>query len=198
MKKLFILLLTLVSMSVSAQEAVQYFNAGNPIEFMGQKYFFVWSSRPYDFYIMQEYLPVGQDFDTYKDMFTASVMFYGESPFDSHKALEMKVAELEERKKTDPFCDYVVADVDGAKVLDFTVSDATGKDKKPTVVETDVHYYRDAEIGGIKACVLSYYSHRSYGKDIKKSLKEFPKQCDDWNRQIVALELTPEVKLKKK
>lgn len=52
--------------------------------------------------------------------------------------------------------------------------------------------------GGNKACVLSYYSHRSYGKDIKKSLKEFPKQCDDWNRQIVALALTPEVKLKKK
>lgn len=198
MKRATFLFIALISFFVTmrAQEAVQYFNAGNPIEFMGQKYFFVWSSRPYEFYMLQEYLPAGQEFETYKDMFTVSVMFYGDAPFSAAKSLEMKVSELEERKKTDPMCSYVVSEVDGVKVLDFTVSDADDKNVKPNCLEIDVHYYKDVEFNGVKASLLLYYSHRSYGKNIKKSLKEFPKQCEDWNKQIVTLGITPQFKFK--
>lgn len=127
-------------------------------------------------------------------MFTISVVFCGDTPFDAAKALDMKVSELEERKKTDLMCRYVVAEVDGVKVLDFTVSDADGKDAMPSRLETDIHYYKDVEYNGIKASLLLYYSHRSYGKDIKKSFKDFPEQCEECNKQIVSLDVMTQFK----
>ena len=107
---LFFLSLCLAAVSwASAETAVQYFDAGNPITYCGEKFHLAWSTRPYDFYILQEYLPEGETLDNYTQMFTVSVIFYGDAPYNSAKAIDMKIAELTERKKTDKICNWVVA-----------------------------------------------------------------------------------------
>lgn len=78
------------------ETATQYFNVGNPIKFEDTDYYFAWSSRPYDFYMLQEYLPEGETFEHYNQMFTVSVMFVGDAPMKADKAVEFKIAELEE------------------------------------------------------------------------------------------------------
>lgn len=98
---LFFLSLCLAAVSwASAETVVQYFDAGNPITYCGEKFHLAWSTRPYDFYILQEYLPEGETLDNYTQMFTVSVIFYGDAPYNSAKAIDMKIAELTERKKT--------------------------------------------------------------------------------------------------
>lgn len=143
--------------NTEGESAVQYFNVGNPIEFGGEKYYFAWSARPYDFYMLQEYLPKGQRFEDYTKMFTVSVMFTGDAPMNAAKAVEYKIAELDEMKKTDPVCNYLVAEKDGEYIVDFIVSKSDGKGKLE-FVEVDIHYYRDIKINGINANYLLFYS----------------------------------------
>lgn len=160
------------------ETATQYFNVGNPIKFEDTDYYFAWSSRPYDFYMLQEYLPEGETFEHYNQMFTVSVMFVGDAPMKADKAVEFKIAELEEVKKTDPMCNYLAYENDGDYLLDFIVSKSDDKGKLE-FVEVDIHYYRDIEINGIKAVYLLFYSCRAYGDDIKPFLKSLPDKRDN-------------------
>jgi len=207
MKKSIILclLLTLIAVGVananivnnkSVETVTQYFDVGNPINFGGEQYYFAWSSRPYDFYMLQEYLPAGETFENYNQMFTVSVMFYGDSPFNSAKAVEYKIAELEETKKTDPVCNYNVLENNGEYILDFIVSKS---DDKGTLefVEVDIHYYKDITINGIKASYLLFYSKRAYGDDIMPFIESIPSQREKWYKDIMSLNITPKFQFKK-
>ncbi len=178
------------------ETATQYFNVGNPIKFEDTDYYFAWSSRPYDFYMLQEYLPEGETFEHYNQMFTVSVMFVGDAPMKADKAVEFKIAELEEVKKTDPMCNYLAYENDGDYLLDFIVSKSDDKGKLE-FVEVDIHYYRDIEINGIKAVYLLFYSCRAYGDDIKPFLKSLPDKRDKWHEDITSLKIMPEFKFKK-
>lgn len=192
---LFFLSLCLVAMPwASAETVVQYFDAGNPITYCGEKFHLAWSTRPYDFYILQEYLPEGETLDNYTQMFTVSVIFYGDAPYNSAKAIDMKIAELTERKKTDKICNWVVAENDGEKILDFIVSD--GKDGRLDCVEADIHYYRDLVIGGRKASVLLFYSRRAYGDDILPFIESIPSQREKWYQGMTDLRLVPKFQFK--
>jgi len=172
-----------------------YFDVGNPVKFGGEDYYLAWSSRPYDFYVIQEYLPKGEAFENYTRMFTVCVMFVGDAPFDSTKAVELKIAELEETKKTDPVCNYLVAENDGEYILDFIVSKSDDKGDLE-FVEADIHYYRDIEINGIKANYLLFYSCRAYGDDIKPFMESIPGQREKWYRDITGLDIMPKFRFK--
>ena len=180
----------------NTETATQYFNVGNPVKFGGSEYYFAWSSRPYDFYMIQEYLPKGESFENYKQMFTASVMFVGDAPMKADKAVEYKIAELEEVKKTDKICNYLAYENNGEYLLDFIVSKSDDKGKLE-FVEVDIHYYRDIEINGIKAVYLLFYSCRAYGDDIKPFLKSLPEKRDKWHEDITSLKIMPEFNFKK-
>lgn len=196
MKKLLLFLSLALSALplLRAETAVQYFDAGNPITYCGEKFYFAWSSRPYDFYILQEYLPAGETLDNYTSMFTVSVIFYGDTPYNSDKAIEMKIAELAERKKSDKVCNWLVAENDGEKILDFIVSDSKGG--KLDCVEADIHYYRDVEIDGRKASVLLFYSRRAYGDDIIPFMESIPSQRERWYNGMTDLRLIPKFRFK--
>lgn len=186
-----------ISKQAEQESMPQYFNAGNPIKFNEENYYFAWSSRPYDFYMLQEYLPKGQKFEDYTRMFTVSVIFYGNAPFNSAKAVEMKVAELEETKKKDPVCNYNVLENNGNYILDFIVSKSDDKGNLE-FVEVDIHYYRDMTLDGNKASCLLFYSHRAYGDDIMPFLESLPNLRDKWYQEITNLNITPEFKFKNK
>lgn len=178
-----------------ADEVAMYFDAGNPIRFGGDDYYLAWSSRPYDFYVIQEYLPEGEAFENYTKMFTVSVMFTGDAPFDYSKAVEYKIAEIEEMKKNDPVCNYLVAENDGKYILDFIVSKADDKGKLE-FVEVDIHYYQDIEIEGKKANYLLFYSCRAYGDDIIPFMKSIPERREKWYDDISRLGIMPKFKFK--
>lgn len=177
-------------------KVTQYFDVGNPITFGNDKFYLAWSSRPYDFYMLQEYLPQGESFETYSQMFTASVMFYGNAPFNSTKAVEYKIAELEEIKKTDDVCNYTVLENNGEYLLDFIVS-KTGDDGQLEFVEVDIHYYRDIVVNGTNANYLLFYSIRAYGDDIMPFLESIPSRREQWYHDLTTLNLTPSFQFSK-
>ena len=117
----------------------------------------------------------------------SSLDLYGDAPYNSEVAVQAKINELEERKKTDKVCRYIIAKNDGEYIVDFIVSDS--KDEKLNFVEADIHYYKDVTINGIKANVLYFYSRRAYGDDIIPFMKSIPSLRNEWYENITKLPL---------
>ena len=90
------------------------------------------------------------------------------------KKIDAKIAELEQRKKTDPVTNYLVAENNGEYILEFIVGDSS--DGKMNIVEVDVHYYKQMTINGRNASVLSFYSGRAYGDDIMQFIQSIPQK----------------------
>ena len=188
MKKVVIsIIISLLScLSLSSQSATEYFNVGNPIKYCGTKYSLVWSAQPQENYFVQEYLPKGETLEHYNQMFTVSVIFWDRTPLE---AVQAKVAELEERKKSDPITKYMVAENNGDYILEFLVGDSSNG--KMNTVEVDVHYYRQMTINGKKASVLCFYSGRAYGDDILPFIQSIPEKRNAWYEGMSNLKLNP-------
>lgn len=172
-----------------AEKPQEFFSAGNPIKYCGEKYYLAWSDHPQDIYYCQEYLPKGESLEKYNSMFTVSVIFWDREPLDAIKA---KIAELEERKKTDKITNYVLAENDGEYMLEFIVSDSSNG--KLNCVEVDIHYYRQLTIQGKKASVLCFYSARAYNDDILPFMESIPAHREKWYEAMVKLNITPKFK----
>ena len=166
-----IIISLLSCLSLSAQTVTEYFNVGNPIKFCDTDYYLSWSAHLQEIYYIQEYLPKGETFERYTQMFTVSVIFGDKTPAE---AVQAKIAELEQQKQTDPVINYWVAENDGKYILDFVVSDSS--DGKLNFVEFDLHYYQQLTINGKKASVLSFYSSRAYGDDIIPFIQSIPEK----------------------
>lgn len=187
MKKILSLISSLaVCLSASAQAVTEYFNAGNPIEYCGTKYSLAWSAQQQNIYFIQEYLPEGETFEHYNQMFTVSVIFWNRTPLE---AVQAKIAELEQRKKDDPVIHYMVAENNGDYILEFIVSDSDNGNL--SFVEVDVHHYKQMTINGKKASVLSFYSCRAYGDNIEPFMKSIPEKRDAWYEGLSNLKLKP-------
>lgn len=176
----------LVCLNMSAQSAVEYFEAGNPINYCGTDYHLAWSVRPIENYYVQEYLPEGETLERYNQMFTVAVVFCDLTPLDAVKA---KIAELDQRKQSDPIVNYMVAENNGEYILEFIVSDS--RDGEMNTVEVDVHHYKQMTINGRKASVLGFYSSRAYGDDIKPFIQSIPDKRNTWYEGMNTLKLNP-------
>lgn len=181
----------LCCLGLNAQIFSEYFNVGNPIKYCGTEFSFVWSAQPQENYFVQEYLPKGESLERYNQMFTVSVIFWDRTPLESVKA---KIAELEERKKTDPITNYLVAENNGEYILEFIVGDSSNG--KMNIVEVDVHYYKQMTINGRNASVLSFYSCRAYGDDIKSFIQSIPKKRNGWYEGMSNLIINPKFPMK--
>ena len=186
MKAIIILITSMLCcLGVSAQTVTEYFDVGNPIKYCGTKYSLVWSARPQENYYVQEYLPKGESLEHYNQMFTVSVIFGDITPLE---AVQAKIAELEQRKKTDPVTNYLVAENNGEYILEFIVGDSS--DGKMNIVEVDVHY-KQMTINGRNASVLSFYSGRAYGDDIMQFIQSIPQKRNAWYEGMSNLKLNP-------
>ena len=187
MKAIIILITSMLCcLGVSAQTVTEYFDVGNPIKYCGTKYSLVWSARPQENYYVQEYLPKGESLEHYNQMFTVSVIFGDITPLE---AVQAKIAELEQRKKTDPVTNYLVAENNGEYILEFIVGDSS--DGKMNIVEVDVHYYKQMTINGRNASVLSFYSGRAYGDAIMQFIQSIPQKRNAWYEGMSNLKLNP-------
>lgn len=190
MKCIFSLLVFLFScLNAFSQSATEYFSVGNPINYCGTEYFLSWSSHPQENYYIQEYLPKGESLDHYNEMFTVSIIFWDRTP---KEAVEAKIAELEQRKKTDPVTNYMVAEKDGEYILEFIVSDTDIKKDKINIAEVDLHHYKQMKINGRNASVLSFYSSRAYGDDILPFIASIPTKRNAWYEGMTKLNLNPQ------
>lgn len=190
MKCIFSLFVFLFScLNVFSQSATEYFSVGNPINYCGTEYFLSWSSHPQENYYIQEYLPKGESLDHYNEMFTVSIIFWDRTP---KEAVEAKIAELEQRKKTDPVTNYLVAEKNGEYILEFIVSDTDIKKDKINIAEVDLHHYKQMKINGRNASVLSFYSSRAYGDDILPFIASIPAKRDVWYEGMTKLNLNPQ------
>ncbi len=185
-KVLFLLFALFGWLGAFGQSATEYFSVGNPIDYCGTDYYLVWSSHPQENYYLQEYLPKGESLDHYNQMFTVSVLFLDRTPLE---AVTAKVAELEERKKTDPVTNYSVAKNGDEYILEFIVSDT--KNDEIHTVEVDIHYYKQMTINGKKASVLSFYSGRAYEDDIIPFIKSIPEKRNAWYEGMTKLNPSP-------
>ena len=187
MKVVLSIIISLLScLSLSAQSAMEYFNVGNPIKYCGTKYSLVWSAQPQENYFVQEYLPKGETLEHYNQMFTVSVIFWDRTPLE---AIQAKIAELEERKKSDPITKYMVAENNGDYILEFLVGDSSNG--KMNTIEVDVHYYKQMTINGRNASVLFFYSSRAYGDDILPFIQSIPEKRNAWYEGMSNLKLNP-------
>lgn len=193
MRRIVAFLIVLVSaiMPLTAEDYRELFSVGNPIDYCGEKFYFAYSVTPRYGYYLQEYLPEGQSFDDFKQMFSVAIIFGNETP---EAFVANKIAELEERKKTDPVINYIAMQKDDNHVLDFIVSQGDGE--KVNVVEENVYCYRQVTIGGRQAVMLCFLSDRAYGDDILPFIKDIPNHWVERFEGMAKLRLSPEMIMK--
>lgn len=191
------LILTIAAISVARagvtdkniEKAVDYIGVKGPVEFCGQEFYLAWSSHPMETYYLQEYLPKGETLERYNEMLTLSVLIWDKTP---REAAYAKAEELEQRKKTDKVCQYMVAENDGEYIVDFIVSDSNGDTLD--CVEADVHHYRQITVNGRKATMLTFYSRRAYGDDILPFMQTIPTLRPQWYDALSRLNIKPHIK----
>ena len=87
----------------------------------------------------------------------------------------------------------MVAQKKGEYVLDFLVSDCN-KNVNPdsfSMVEVDIHHYKQMTINGRKASVLVFYSGRAYDDDIIPFIQSIPEKRPAWYEGIYNLNIKP-------
>ena len=185
----FILMMTCV-MAFSQEEIVDYLHVGKTLKFQGKKFELKWSQHPMEVYYLQEWLPKGETFDNYEQMLSVSLAF--SEALTVQYAVEAKIQELEERKKSDKCCNYLVYENDGEYLIDFLVSD--GADGKLNCVEVDIHHYKPVTVNGKKAIQLNFYSRRAYGDDIIPFLESLKDKKDDWIKELTQMKIVCKMK----
>lgn len=161
-------LLAQVAITVpAAAQVTDYLGAPVPIEFDGRSYELAWSSRPAENYIKQEYVPSGQNVETYAQMLLVEVVTGNVKVMD---AVQNQIQSLNQRKANDPLVNMSMIrnESTGEVLLDFIVStkDANGD----YIVEWNAYRYAPYNGASGKAGVLLYaISHRAYGNENAKT-----------------------------
>jgi hypothetical protein len=161
-------LLVVAIMAVpAAAEVTEYIGVPGPIEFAGKSYELAWSSQPADNYIKQEYVPSGQNVETYAQMLLVEVVTGKIKVMD---AVRSHVDMLNKRKGSDPLVNMSVIEnkATGEALLDFIVSSKNAKGEY--IVEWNAYRYAPYSDASNEAGVLLYaISHRAYGTENAKS-----------------------------
>jgi hypothetical protein len=120
------LLVVAIMAAHAAAEVADYIGVPGPIEFAGKSYELAWSSQPADNYVKQEYVPSGQNVETYAQMLLVEVVTGKTKVID---AVRSQVDMLNRRKGSDPLVNMSVIEnkATGEALLDFIVSSKNAK-----------------------------------------------------------------------
>ena len=185
-----LILILACAMAFAQDEVVDYLHVGKTLKFQDKKFELKWCQHPIEAFYLQEWLPKGETFDNYEQMLSVSLSF--SETLSVKFFVDAKVKELEERKKSDKFCNYLVYENDGEYIIDFLVSD--GADGMLNVVEADIHHYKPVVIDGKKAIQLNFYSRRAYGDDIIPFLESLKEKKVDWIKELTQMKIVCKVK----
>ena len=173
-KFLFIFSVLFMSFTMSKDNPIDRIGVTGPLMFNQVSYNLAWSDRPRDTYYIQEYLPEGENVNSFSQMLTIHLF---DVDITIEDAVKKKINELENRIKTDYTCNYeVYKSRDGKEIIiDFTIVEI--ENNEMTIAEFNIYRYRNIELGNNKNGLLVYaYSQRSYGEkitDFYKSLKTY-------------------------
>jgi hypothetical protein len=155
-------------------EVKDYLNIPGPLSFNGTNYNISWSAHPTAAYYKQEYLEKGEDANRFNKMVMMEAVL--SSTLQPKDAVAAKMAELDQRKKTDALVNYQTI-TNAAKteyIFDFLLSD--GPASAPNIVEWNAYRYKIfTDKSGHKGIMLFAISMRAYGDKVKpflNSLKE--------------------------
>jgi len=139
-----------------------------PLEFNSTTFDLAWSDKPRENYYIQEYLPSGESPESFNQMMSVH-LFLTDLTVD--KMVSKKIGELEDRKKSDPLCNYSsFKSPDGNEIIvDFVLSE--DKEGQIPIIEFNAYRYKISDTGnGSKGIIIYAYSKRSYGDDIDSFL----------------------------
>ena len=108
-----------------------------PIVFEDVEFGLAWTSNPEPTYFKQEYLPEGEELESYEQMFLIDVLTEGATP---EQAAGQMAAALEQRKADDPVVNFelIANEATGEYIIDFILSDSsTGI----TIIEWNAYRY---------------------------------------------------------
>lgn len=176
-----------LSFTMISDSPVDRLGVKGPLQFNKSKYELVWSDKPNDKYLIQEYLPKGEMVDRFNQMLTLHLFI---TPMSIQEAVQQKVTELEQRKKTDPVCNYVVNESPDGKEFMIDCMFGESKADKMTVVEFNVYRFKQIDLGSDKKGIIIYaYSKRSYGDDIAKFLKSLKNTRTEYLNAMIAADI---------
>jgi hypothetical protein len=126
------------SNSIHNGQVVDYLSIPGPIKYDNVEYNLGWSAMPEKNYIKQEYIPSGHTTDDFNKMILIEALATNSSV---ENIVQIKLKELEIRKKTDPVVNYQLFNKPDKNdyLLDFLVSE--GKDNL-SMVEWNVYRYK--------------------------------------------------------
>ena len=166
---LFVLLISFFGFSQTIENPLQ---TERTIKFDSKKYDLVWSSHPNQNYYKQEYLTKGQSLESFKSML---IIDFIKGDFTVEDAVNAKINELENAKKTNPVVNYTKFEKDGEVILDFLLSANSKDGSEIVVVERNVYRYLKIESKENSGILIFAVSERAYKNEIEdffKKLKE--------------------------
>jgi hypothetical protein len=153
-----------------AQGKHDYLHVPGPITFDGEVFYLSDTYHPQRYYYKQEYIPAGQQPDSFVSLFTIDDLV---DTTTAKEAFKKKIAEIRAIKKTDPVAHYTGFEHPdkGEYLLDFVLSSV--QNGALQLVEWDVYRYVDRKDKNGHTQTLCYaYSRRAYGANITPFMKD--------------------------
>jgi len=164
-------LLLFINFAYKPTETKDHLNVAGPLAFDGVNYNLAWTSHPADNYYMQEYIPTGDNINTYNTMLLLNAIV---SPSLTIKdAVTAKISELDVRKKTDAVVNYKVFNNNDETeyVIDFLESQSNSTEDRLDIVEWNAYRYKAfTDSTGTTGVMLLGLSMRAYGGAIRPFL----------------------------
>lgn len=196
MKQYLIFLTTiLMSFTTFKNDPVDRIGVTGPLTFNKTTFNLSWTDKPNGIYYIQEYLPTGEKSESFNQMLTLHLF---DTEIKVKDAVKQKTKELDNRKKTDPNCNYQVTESPDGKefIVDFLLGESKGD--MMTIIEFNIYHYKQVDLGDKKKGILVYaYTKRAYGDDITPFLKNLRDDRTDLLDVMIGSEI-PTVKLANK
>jgi len=158
-----------LSFSGIINTAVDRMGVKGPLVFNKTSFDLSWTDKPNDTYFIQEYLPAGEKTESFTQLLTLH-LFNKDIPLKN--AVDQKIQELNNRKRTDAVCNYAITQKPGGTeyMVDFILSESVNG--KMSIAEFNIYRYKQVQLGTKKGILVYAYSKRSYGNDITGFLKK--------------------------
>jgi hypothetical protein len=180
---LLIVVTALFSFTSITDNPTERLGVAGPLTFNNTSFSLVWTDKPQDTYYIQEYLPAGEKVESFNQMLTIHLFA---TDIKLKNAVQQKVKELNNRKKTDPTCNYMVTESPDGKefMVDFLMGES--KNDKMTIAEFNVYRYKQIDLGENKKGILVFaFSKRAYGDDLTSFYKNLKSDRDDYLNAMI-------------
>ncbi|MVN23500.1 hypothetical protein [Mucilaginibacter arboris] len=187
MKKYLLILTVFLFSFTFLNDPVDRLGVKGPLTFNKTNFNLAWTDKPNSSYYIQEYLPSGEKVEKFNEMLTIHLF---NTDISLKDAVQQKIKELNDRKKTDPTCNFMVNESpDGKEIMvDFLIGES--KDDKMSIAEFNVYRYKQVDLGEKKKGILVYaYSKRAYDDGITSFYKNINDSRTDFLNAMIGSEM---------